>query len=101
MLIVSREMGIALNFDKIVELTTGTKGTALVAKQDNERLIMLQEYSTTREAKTAVLMVAAEMERKSLVYVPDRDEVLRQIQLEEHQKYRSATGKKTKGHGGS
>lgn len=100
MFIVSRECGIILNFNNIVELFTGSNKTAVAAKQVDGRIICLKEYDTEKEAREAIGMIADEMNRKDIIYIPKKDEIKAKINLEE-QKWHHATGKKTKGHGGS
>lgn len=100
MFIVSRECGIILNFNNIVELYTGSNKTAVAAKQVDGRIICLKEYDTEKEAREAIRMIADEMNRKDIVDIPKKDEIKAKINLEE-QKWHHATGKKTKGHGGS
>lgn len=100
MFIVSKENGVILNFDNIVELYTGSNKTAVAAKQVDGRIICLKEYETETEATEAICMIADEMSRKNIVHVPRKEEIKAKMNLEE-QKWHHATGKKTKGHGGS
>lgn len=100
MFVVSREYGIILNSDKVVELFTGGNRTAVVGKQMDGRMICLKEYDNEKEAKEAISIIADEMCRKNIVYVPTQEEVKTKIALDE-KKWHHATGKKTKGHGGS
>lgn len=100
MFIVSKEYGIILNFNNVVELYTGNNKTAVAVKQTDGRIICLKEYETEKEAKVAICMIADEMNRKDIIYVPSKDEIKAKMNLEE-QKWHHATGKKTKGHGGS
>lgn len=75
MYIVSRENGVILNFSNAVEIFTGSNGTAVAAKQTDGKLIILQEYESKKEAKEAIIMMSGEMERKTIVYVPNKDEI--------------------------
>lgn len=103
MFIVSRENGVVLNFDNIVELYTGSDGTAVVAKQTDGRMIIMQDYKTKKEAKEAILIISEEMNRKSIVYVPNAQEIKGRIvnSVIMREQHHNIGGKKTKGHGGS
>lgn len=103
MFIVSKESGVILNFDNIVELYTGSNGTAVAAKQTDGRMIILQDYETKKEAKEAITIISEEMSRRNIVHVPSTKEIKGRIVnsgiMREQHHY--AGGKKTKGHGGS
>ncbi len=103
MYIVSKENGVILNFDNVVELFTGSNGTAVAAKQTDGKIIILQDYESKKEAKEAVIAISEEMRTKNIVYIPDREEIKGRIingrQYKNPHHYEN--GKKTKGHGGS
>lgn len=101
MYIVSKESGVILNFDNVVELFTGSNGTAIVAKQTDGRMIILQEYESKKEAKEAIVMMSGEMERKSVVYVPNPKEIKGHIVNSGSKQHHLTGGRKQKGHGGS
>lgn len=101
MYIVSKENGVILNFDNVVELFTGSNGTAIVAKQTDGRMIILQEYESKKEAKEAIIMMSSEMERKSVVYVPNPKEIKGHIVNSGSEQHHLTGGRKQKGHGGS
>lgn len=103
MYIVSRENGVILNFDNVVELFTGSNGTAVVAKQTDGKIIILQDYETKREAKEAIVIISENLERKCVVYIPSPEEIKGRIvnsgiMREQHH---LSGGRKQKGHGGS
>lgn len=99
--IVSRENGVILNFRNAVEIFTGSNGTALAAKQTDGKLIILQEYESRKEAKEAVIMMSGAMERKTVVYVPDKDEIKGHMVNSGNDQHHLSGGRKQKGHGGS
>lgn len=103
MFIVSKESGVILNFDNIVELYTGSDGTAVVAKQTDGRMIILQDYEVKKEAKEAIAIISEEMSRKDIVYVPSAKEIKGRIVNSSimREQHHNIGGKKTKGHGGS
>lgn len=103
MFVVSKEYGIILNFDNIVELYTGSDGTAVVAKQTDGKMIILQKYETTKEAKEAIIIISEKMSRKNIVYVPNMKEIKGHIVNSSimREQYHNINGKKTKRHGGS
>lgn len=101
MYIVSRENGVILNFSNAVEIFNGSNGTAVVAKQTDGKLIILQEYESKKEAKEAIIMMSGEMERKTIVYVPNKDEIKGHIVNRGNEQHRLSGGRKQKGHGGS
>lgn len=101
MYIASRESGIILNFDNVVELFTGNNGTAVAAKQADGRIIILQEYESRKEAKEAIIMLSGAMERNAVVYVPNKDEVKGHIVNSGNARHHLPGGGKQKGHGGS
>lgn len=95
--------GIILNFSNMQELYTGTNGTAVVAKQTDGKLYVLQEYENAREADEAIAIIAKEIElgKKDLVYVPDSREVKARIANNGDGQWHLSGGRKQKGHGGS
>lgn len=101
MFVVSKEYGIILNFDNIIELYAKSDGTVVVAKQADGKLIVLQEYENTKEAKTAIEIISEQISLKNVVYMPSLNEVKRRIENDGMKKYHNVGGKKTKGHGGS
>lgn len=101
MYIVSKESGVILNFDNVVELFTGSSGTAAVAKQTDGRMIILQEYESKEEAKESIIMMSGAMERKTVVYVPNKDEIKGHIVNRGSGQHHLSGGRKQKGHGGS
>lgn len=101
MFIVSKENGVILNFDNVVELFTGSSGTAVVVKQTDGKIIILQEYETKKEAKEAVLIISEQIERKSVVYIPNPLEIKGRIINSGNTQHHLSGGRKQKGHGGS
>ena len=101
MYIVSRENGVILNFDNVVELFTGSNGTAVVAKQTDGKIIILQDYESKKEAKEAILIVSEQLERKSVVYIPNLAEIKGHIVNSGNVQHHLSGGRKQKGHGGS
>lgn len=101
MYIVSKENGVILNFDNVVELFTGSNGTAVVAKQTDGKIIILQDYESKKEAKEAVLIISEQLERKSVVYIPSTAEIKGHIVNSGNIQHHLSGGRKQKGHGGS
>lgn len=101
MYIVSKESGVILNFDNVVELFTGSNGTAAAVKQTDGKIIILQEYESKKEAKEAIIMMSSAMERKNIVYVPNKDEIKGYIVNSRNEQHHLSGGRKQKGHGGS
>lgn len=98
MFIVSREYGIILNFNNIVELFTGSNQTAVAAKQADGRVICLKEYDAEKEAKEAICMIAEEMsmEKRNIIYVPSSQEVKNRIliNIKRESRHHNIAGKK-------
>lgn len=100
MYIVSKENGVILNFNNAVELFTGSNGTAVVAKQTDGRMIILQEYESKKEAREAIIMMSSEM-KKNVVYVPSKGDIKGHIINSGSEQHHLSGGRKQKGHGGS
>lgn len=49
MYIVSKEYGVILNINNVVEIYTGSNGTAIAAKQIDGKMILLAQYETKKE----------------------------------------------------
>lgn len=103
MFIVSKEYGVILNFANIVEIYTGSNGTAVVGKQTDGKMIILQEYESKKEAKEAIAIIADEMRRNTVIYMPDANTIKGRIANSGimREQHHNINGKKTKGHGGS
>lgn len=101
MYIVSKENGVILNFDNVVELFTGSNGTAVVAKQTDGKIIILQDYETKREAKEAIIIISESLDRKSVAYIPSPAEIKGRIVNSSNEQHHLSGGRKQKGHGGS
>ena len=95
MFIVSREYGVILNINNVVEIYTGSNGTAIAAKQIDGKMILLAQYETKKQAKEAIEIISDEMQRHEIVHTPGIDEINSKIALLE-QRWHHATGKKQK-----
>lgn len=102
MYIVSKEAGVLLNFNNIVELFTKNDG-ALIAKQEDGKIIILKVYETEQHAKEAILIIAEDMKNKNIIHVPTKEFVKQHIINGNpyNNPHHHINGKKTKGHGGS
>ena len=85
----------------MVELFTGSNGTAVVAHQTDGKIIILQDYETKKEAKEAIVIISEQLERRSVVYIPNPADIKAHIVNSEKTQYHLSDGRKQKGHGGS
>lgn len=102
MFILNKETGKLYNLDKVMEIIVGRAGNTISVGMEGGVIRVFADYDTEAEAKEAVCMLAEMLNtgKREVLALPDKEEVRNRLR---HRKevYHHATGKKTKGHGGS
>ena len=102
MIIISKDRNEAYNWDAAERIYIASDRSAVKIVAGNTRAGNLGEYGSFEKAKKAleIVMTDITLGRKEVVYMPD-DEMVQAKISENKEYYHHATGKKTKGHGGS
>lgn len=102
MIIISKERNEAYNWDIAEKIFVASDRSAVKIVAGNTRAGNLGEYGSFERARKALEIVMADISlgRKEVVYMPDDATVQAKIS-DNREYYHHATGKKTKGHGGS
>lgn len=100
MYIVSKDKKAIINLEQISTMYIGSDGCSIKADYISGNGCQVGRYSSDREAKKAMELVANAIGKSEVCFMPDDDAVKAKMNSEE-QKYRHITGKKTKGRGGS
>lgn len=101
MFIVSKEKNDAYNLEKAERIYIGFDKPVVKIVSGSTRAGNLGEYETFEKARKALQMALKDVElgKKLVAYMPGDEAV--ETALIEREYYHHATGKKTKGHGGS
>lgn len=102
MFLYNKKKGYMVNVDMIKDIFPGRESGTLAIGFKNGAATKLIAYSSEVEALEAINMIAERMSTSTrvVICIPDEEEV--RIHLRSgKQIYHHATGKKTKGHGGS
>lgn len=99
MLVVSKSRGAIVNMNNIACMYIGERTTIKVSYVQGSGC-QVASYNTQEEAEEALKMLAESIGKAEVFFFPEDEVVRARIGLRD-QKYHHATGKKTKGHGGS
>lgn len=86
--------------EQITNLYIGADNCTIKVDYANGKGCQIGRYNGEKEAKAAVEIVVRSMQRNEVSFMPNDEEVRIAIKTQET-KWHHATGKKTKGHGGS
>lgn len=102
MFVFNKKTGKLLNLDKISELLIGREGNKLTIARENGAMGVFADYNTEAEAREALAMLVEFMNtgKREVFILPDEEEIRAHIRAGK-ERWHHATGKKTKGHGGS
>ena len=105
MYLYSEATGTITNMDHVITIFVGRDGNKLVAKEDDGMILLQQAYTNEAEPREAVVMVAEQVRNArshdAVLTVPNPETVRERIRAKPAEVWHHATGKKTKGHGGS
>lgn len=99
MLVVSKSRGAIVNVSNIACMYIGERATIKVSYVQGSGC-QVASYNTQEEAEEALKMLAESIGKAEVFFFPEDEAVRARIGARD-QKYHHATGKKTKGHGGS
>lgn len=100
MFVVSKDKKCILNADNINDIHLGRDGYNIKVEYTSGKGCQIGRYENEKQAIAALEILIKRMENNLICLVPDDNEVKAYISLEQT-KWHHATGKKTKGHGGS
>ena len=102
MYIFNKKTGKLLNLDKVTEVLVGREGNKLTIARENGAMGIFADYNTEAEAREAISMLVEFMNtgKREVFTLPDEEEIKVRIRNKK-ESWHHATGKKTKGHGGS
>lgn len=102
MYIYNKQTGKMLNLDKAVDIFPGRNEGTVTIGLDKGGSTVFANYDSEQEAKEMISMLAEYMEtaKREVFTVPGSEEVKARI-VNRRENWHHATGKKTKGHGGS
>ncbi len=101
MWIVSKDKKSIVNSDYVETFFIGADGNTIKANFANSNKgCQIAQYSTILETETALEMLAKAISEKTSIAMPTTKEIQGKM-AENEARWHHATGKKTKGHGGS
>lgn len=100
MFIVSKDKNSIVNMSQITVVYLGADNCTIKADYQNGKGCQLGRYNSEKEAKTAIDIIANNIGKMEVCFMPEDNAVSAKINLGE-QKTHSINGKKAKGHGGS
>ena len=100
MFIVRKDGKSIINFDQIETLYIGGDGCSIKVDYKSGKGCQLGTYSSITEAKEVMELIAGSIGKTEVYHMPSDDAIKARMNLKE-KRYHHATGKKTKGHGGS
>ncbi len=100
MYVLCSERGNLINFDKVVGLYVSSDGLSIRVEMENGKSWKVGNYQSLQETKEALEILSNKLNEKQTLCFPTRDEVKAKMN-NQSQSYHHATGKKTKGYGGS
>lgn len=100
MFLVGKDNKSIINTDRITSMYIGADGCTVKVDFENGKGCQVGRYNSEREAQAAIEIVSGNVGRLAVCGMPDDDAVSARIS-QKNQKQHHATGKKTKGHGGS
>ena len=102
MWMVNKKEGMAVNCNHIVDMYLAECDVIAMVRATAKNTVRIGRYETREQAKEALLMITHRLAKwhNAVIPVPEDEEV--QTSLIDHDRpWHHATGKKTKGHGGS
>lgn len=100
MYIVSKDRNLIINAEQITTLFLGADNCTIKADYQNGKGCQLGRYNSESAARTAIEIVANNIGKAEVCFMPDDNSISAKINTGE-QKQHHISGKKTKGHGGS
>lgn len=100
MFIVSKDKKAIVNADSTTVIYVGSDGITIKADFSNGRGCQLGRYDSLEECKKALEMMAKEIGKVDTFQMPESAAIKAEI-VKNETSWHHATGKKTKGHGGS
>lgn len=100
MYIVSKDKKSIINTEQITSMYVGADGCTIKADFRNGKGCQIGRYNSEKECQIAIEIIAGSFGRSDACFMPEDNAINAKISLG-GQKYHHATGKKTKGHGGS
>lgn len=102
MFIFNKQTGKMLNLDKAVDIFPGRNAGTVTIGLDKGATTVFANYESEQEAKEMIAMLAEYMEtaKREVFVTPEIEEVKARI-ANRRENWHHATGKKTKGYGGS
>lgn len=100
MYIINKSKTQIANLEQITSLYIGGDECSIKADFITGKGCQIARYSSRAAATTALELLGRAIGRAEVFFMPDDEAVLAQAKADE-QKWHHATGKKTKGHGGS
>lgn len=105
MFLYSEERSEIANMDQVVSIFMGREGNKVVWEKTAGGLATQQGYSCEAEAREAIAMIADQIRNakdgNTVIVIPGQEAVRQRIRAKPADTWHHATGKKTKGHGGS
>lgn len=100
MFIVSKNRKTIVNAEHITAVFTGSDNCSIKVDFQNGKGCQLGRYDSENAAQTAIEMLAENISKAGVYYMPANDAVKAKINFGVQKQYH-ISGKKTKGHGGS
>lgn len=100
MFIVSKDRKAITNLEHVATMYIGSDGCSVKADYKGGNGCQLGRYNSAKEAEKAMEIVADSIGKTDICFMPEDNAVKAKANLDE-QRWHHATGKKTKGHGGS
>lgn len=100
MFIVSKDRRSVINLSQVAAMYIGSDRCSVKADYKGGNGCQLGRYNSDKEAEKAVEIIAENIGKTEVCFMPDDSSVKAKMSFGE-QKYHHAAGKKTKGHGGS
>lgn len=102
MILYNKKKGYMANMDMVKDIFLGREPGTLAIGFKNGSATKLTVYSSEAEALEAINMIAERMSTntREVICIPDEEEARARLRSKK-QIHHHATGKKTKGHGGS
>lgn len=100
MFIMSKDKETIVNLEKVANIYMGADGYTIKANFANGEGCQITRYNSEEAAVFAMEMIANSIGKSEVCFLPNENDIKAKLNLTER-KYHHATGKKTKGHGGS
>lgn len=101
MFLVSKDKKAIINMQQVSCIYIGADACTIKADFENGRGCQIGRYASEKEALIAMEIITETMRRGEICAAPDDEAVRGRIRSSPESPWHHATGKKTKGHGGS